>query len=150
MYFMENLLFRPQAKTIAIISLNHKRQDLIEWTYDNKDVLLKQNLLATGTTADILEGTLNSPVTRLPSLITGGIAPIADMINDKKIDILILFYDTMKANKRNKHIAELMQLAINANTILAANSATATQLMSALRAEVDITKIVLDNKRLLQ
>jgi methylglyoxal synthase len=113
-------------------------------------VLLKQNLLATGTTADILEGTLNSPVTRLPSLITGGIAPIADMINDKKIDILILFYDTMKANKRNKHIAELMQLAINANTILAANSATATQLMSALRAEVDITKIVLDNKRLLQ
>jgi methylglyoxal synthase len=147
---MTSLYIQEHKKRIAVVSLNHKRQDLVEWAYDNKDVLLNQELFATGTTAEILEGTLNSSVTPLSSLLTAGIAELSEMINEKKIDILILFYDTMKANKRNKHIADLIELAINTNTAFAANTASANLILKAIRFEPKTLSLGEEGKKSLQ
>jgi methylglyoxal synthase len=127
---MTNINRKPVPVKIVIISFNHKKKDLVEWAYKHKDLLTKQELTAAGTTGEVLEGTLNMEVHRIPSMLTGGHKQLAQMIKQHQIDMLLLFFDTKKSNRRERYIWELIHLAVNMDVIVACNRATADVLMN--------------------
>ncbi len=53
------------VKRIAFVESDNNRKSLIEWSYYNQEILKNHELIATGAMADILEGTVGKPVTRL-------------------------------------------------------------------------------------
>jgi methylglyoxal synthase len=126
-----------ETKRIAIVSYRHKKKMLIEWAYDNKDTLSRHKVIAAGTTGSILEGTLEKPIKKLASILCGGDRQLATMIKKNQVDILIFFCDAKKPNRRDNYIRELLQLAINTDTIVACNRATADLLLKALRPDSD-------------
>ncbi len=54
-----------ETKQIAFAAGVVNRKALIEWSYYNQEILKNHVLIATGITADILEGTIGVTVTRL-------------------------------------------------------------------------------------
>ena len=125
------------VKRIAITAQENKKTELIEWTYFKKEALSKHSLVATGTTADIVEGTVNTPVKKLLSGAVGGYKQLADMIEEGKIDALIFFSDATKDFFCNSEIKHLLELAVSSNIIVCCNRTTADYIMdSALMNEV--------------
>lgn len=46
----------PSRKTIGLVAHDNKKRDLIEWSTYNRELLLRHDLVATGTTGTLLEG----------------------------------------------------------------------------------------------
>lgn len=120
------------VKRIAITSQEKKKTDLIEWSYFKKDVLSKHELVATGTTADILEGTVNTPVQKIPSGIEGGYRQLAEMIEAGKLDAIIFFTESAKEAMKNADVKHLVELAISKNIIVCCNRTTADYVLESL------------------
>ncbi len=57
---------------IALVAHDHKKQDLAEWAAFNRDLLVRHDLCATGTTGTLLERTLGVEVEKLQSGPLGG------------------------------------------------------------------------------
>ena len=112
-----------KIKNIAFIASENKKSELIEWSYFNRDLLMKHEIIAVGASAiKILEGTLNKQVNRLISGPLGGYRMLAEMIDDGKIDMLILF----TANEtEQKDFDIFLQSVKNNNVIIAFNKSTA-------------------------
>jgi len=113
------------VKRIAITAQENKKTELIEWTYFKKEVLAKHSLVATGTTADVVEGTVNMPVQKLLSGAVGGYKQLADMIEAGKIDALIFFSDATTNFFCNSDIKHLLEVAVSNNIIVCCNRTTA-------------------------
>lgn len=111
-----------KIKNIAFVASDNKNSELIEWSYFNRDLLLKHEIIATGSAIKILEGTLNKPVTRLISGPLGGYRMLADMIAEGKIDILVFFTSD---EFQHKDFEVLMESVKDNNVIIAFNKTTA-------------------------
>ena len=119
-------------RRIAIVANTSHKTHLIEWAFLNKEILRKQQLFANGKTAQVLEGTLNVPVTELASRTLGGYRDLIKLINKEQVDMLfVLNYDQI-SEKRQKQVSELLQSAMEQNIIVAPNLATAEIVMSTL------------------
>ncbi|QEC67275.1 methylglyoxal synthase [Panacibacter ginsenosidivorans] len=120
------------VKRIAITAQEHKKTELIEWSYFKREALAKHQLIATGTTADIIEGTVDVPVQKILSGAVGGYTQLATMIEEGKIDALIFFSDAMKDSFNNSDIRKLLELAISHNIIVCCNRTTADYVMDSI------------------
>lgn len=127
------------VKRIAITAQEHKKTELIEWSYFKREALAKHQLIATGTTADIVEGTVNVPVRKLLSGALGGYKELASMIEEGKIDALIFFSDAMNDSFNNSDIKKLLELAISSNIIVCCNRTTADYVMDSILMDVSYT-----------
>ncbi len=78
-------------KRIALVAHDNKKEDLIDWAYFNKDFLSKHELIATGSTGQLIEKKLNVPTVRLLSGPLGGDQQIGSMIAEGKLDFLVFF-----------------------------------------------------------
>lgn len=113
------------VKRIAFAAGDTNRKSLIEWSYYNQDILKNHELIATGVTADILEGTIGVKVTRLADGASPANQQLAVLIAEQKIDILLFFWEPSQALQRENGIHFLYDLAIANNIIVACNLATA-------------------------
>lgn len=89
----------PARKRIAMVAHDHKKDDIIEWAYFNRDMLAKHELFATGTTGRLLEEKLDRPVRKLMSGPLGGDQQIGAMISNGEIDMLIFFWYRWKRSR---------------------------------------------------
>ena len=112
-------------KRIAIVAHDHKKEDLIDWAWYNRDVLSMHELIGTGTTGRMLEDKLNQPVQKLMSGPLGGDQQIGSMIAEGKVDVLIFFWDPMEAQPHDPDIKALLRLAVVWNLPFACDRATA-------------------------
>jgi methylglyoxal synthase len=112
-------------KRIAIVAHDHKKEDLIDWAWYNRDVLSMHELLGTGTTGRMLEEKLKQPVQKLMSGPLGGDQQIGSMIAEGKVDVLIFFWDPMEAQPHDPDIKALLRLAVVWNLPFACDRATA-------------------------
>lgn len=124
---MNNINNMRIVKRIAITSQESKKTDLIEWAYFQREILAKHELIATGTTADLVEGTVNVPVQKLLSGIHGGYRQLSELIEDDKLDAIIFFTDTdtMHEALNNSDVRHLLEMAITKNVLVCCNRTTA-------------------------
>ncbi|HRH51006.1 MAG TPA: methylglyoxal synthase [Panacibacter sp.] len=110
------------TKRIAFVVHDDKKSELIEWSYFNKDILMQHEITAPGNAGNILEGTLNKPISKLPD---GEFHLLSSLITEGKIDIVIFFWNTNETQMQKNGIKALLRTALANNVIVACNKITA-------------------------
>lgn len=127
-----------KIERIAVVVDDDKRTSLIEWSYFNRHTLSQYEIIADASTADLLKGTLNVPVTALASNSTGGYREVAKLVEKNAIDVLIYFGNLSTNGIVQPGIRDLLELAHSQNIVTANNSATANLVIEALKANIHL------------
>lgn len=119
-----------ERKRIALVAHDNKKKDLIEWAIYNMKALARHELIATGTTGNLIEEALDRPLKKLLSGPLGGDQQIGAMIAEGAIDVLIFFWDPMEAQPHDSDIKALLRVAVTWNIPFACDRASADFLMT--------------------
>ena len=82
-------------KNIALIAHDGKKQEMLKWCADNKEILQKHNLCGTGTTARMITDQVGLTVKGYNSGPLGGDQQIGARIVEGSIDMVIFFSDPL-------------------------------------------------------
>ena len=113
------------VKRIAIVAQDKRKNELIEWSFQNRDVLSRHEIIAAGYAGDVLEGTLNTPVQKLMPETLGGYQEMGKMIANGEVDMIIFLWDARKTQPHENDIKTLFRLAEENNIVIACNKPSA-------------------------
>jgi methylglyoxal synthase len=117
-------------RRIALIAHDNKKSDITEWARFNRGQLAEHDLVATGTTGQLLGAELGLPVTCLRSGPLGGDQQIGARVAEGEVDILVFFWDPLEPHPHDPDVKALLRLAVAWNIPVACNRATADFLIS--------------------
>ena len=116
---------REKTKTIALIAHDNKKAEMVNWALKNKETLAKYQLCGTGTTARLVAEATDLTVKRYLSGPMGGDQQIGAKIAEKKIDMVIFFWDPLEAQPYDPDVKALLRIAVVYDIPIATNRATA-------------------------
>ena len=119
-----------KQKNIALIAHDAKKEELISWCDEHKELLSKHFLCGTGTTARMITDRTGLPVKGYNSGPLGGDQQIGAMIAERKIDMLIFFCDNLIVQGHQNDVSALSRLASLYNIAFATNRTTADLLLT--------------------
>ncbi|MCV2403941.1 methylglyoxal synthase [Marinomonas sp. C2222] len=140
----------PERKNVALVAHDNMKPNLIEWAEKHKDRLVKHNLLATGTTGNLLQKQLNVPVQSLISGPLGGDQQLGGMIAEGKIDVLIFFWDPFEPMPHDPDIKALLRVAAVWNIPIACSVSSANFLVTSPLFENTFERQIPDYEKYLQ
>ena len=118
-------------RTLALISHDGKKADMVAFVMDHKDRLSEFNLVATSTTGKLINEKTGLDVTQMLSGPYGGDAQIAAMVAEGKISAVFFFVDPLGKHPHDPDIQGLLRICNVHNIPLATNAATAKLLINA-------------------
>ena len=132
---------------IALIAHDKKKQDMVQFVIAYREILLKHQLFATGTTGKKIQEATGLSVHRFQSGPLGGDQEIGSMIAKNEMDIVIFFRDPLTAQPHEPDISALMRLCDVYNIPLATNMGTAEVLIRGLeRGDINWRSVLRGNK----
>lgn len=117
-------------KTLALISHDGKKADMVAFVMANRAVLAKYDLIATNTTGTLIREKTGLPVTCMLSGPKGGDAQIAAMVAEGKIEAVFFLIDPLGKHPHDPDIQTLLRICNVHNVALATNTATAEFIIS--------------------
>lgn len=117
-------------KTLALISHDGKKADMVAFVIANREVLSRYELIATSTTGALIAEKAGLPVTRMLSGPRGGDAQIAAKVAQGEIAAVFFFVDPLGKHPHDPDIQSLLRICNVHNVPLATNAATAEFIIS--------------------
>lgn len=114
-----------RTKTIALIAHDNKKADMVNWALKNKETLALYELCGTGTTARLVAEATDLKVKRYLSGPLGGDQQIGAKIAEKKIDMVVFFWDPLESQPHDPDVKALLRIAVVYDIPIATNRATA-------------------------
>ena len=116
---------KKKKKTIALIAHDNKKAAIVNWAMKNKATLEKFELCGTGTTAKLIAEATDLKVKRYLSGPLGGDQQIGAKVAEKKIDMVIFFWDPLESQPHDPDVKALLRIAVVYDIPIATNRATA-------------------------
>lgn len=120
-----------QRKTVALIAHDNKKDEMIAFAAEHRDVLSRYDLIGTGTTGKLINEKTGLNVQRMLSGPVGGDAQIAARVAEGKVEAVFFFIDAMDKHPHDPDINSLLRICNVHNVPLATNPATAAYIISA-------------------
>lgn len=114
-----------KQKNIALIAHDGKKQDMLKWCMDNKEILRQHNLSGTVTTARMIADHVGLKIKGYNSGPLGGDQQIGAKIVEGNIDMVIFFSDPLAAQPHDPDVKALLRIAQVYDIPIANNIATA-------------------------
>ncbi|REG82832.1 methylglyoxal synthase [Marinomonas pollencensis] len=127
---LKKTITTPVRKNVALVAHDNMKPELIEWAEKHKEKLIKHNLMATGTTGNLMQKQLKVPVQPLISGPLGGDQQLGGMIAEGKVDVLIFFWDPFEPMPHDPDIKALLRVAAVWNIPIACSVSSANFLIS--------------------
>ena len=114
-----------KQKSIALIAHDGKKQEMIKWREEHKDILMRHFLCGTGTTARMITEATGLPVKGYNSGPLGGDQQIGAKIVEGSINFVVFFSDPLEAQPHDPDVKALLRIAQVYDIPIANNKATA-------------------------
>ena len=125
---------RRKKMTIALIAHDNKKAAIVNWALKNKETLAKYDLCGTGTTAKLISEATDLNVKRYLSGPLGGDQQIGAKVAEKKIDMVIFFWDPLESQPHDPDVKALLRIAVVYDIPIATNRATPNLIIKAENA----------------
>jgi methylglyoxal synthase len=119
-----------RRKTLALISHDGKKAEMLAFAVDHAKVLRRYDLVATSTTGKLLSDKGGLEVRQMLSGPYGGDAQIAAMVAQGEIAAVFFFVDPLGKHPHDPDIQSLMRICNVHEVPLATNAATARYVIS--------------------
>lgn len=118
-----------KQKKIALIAHDGKKQEMLDWCEENKEILQKHKLCGTGTTARMITERVGISVKGYNSGPLGGDQQIGAKIVEGQVNMVIFFSDPLAAQPHDPDVKALLRIAQVYDIPIANNKATADFLL---------------------
>lgn len=119
-----------KKKTIVLVAHDAKKKDMVDWAKFNKGTLENFELYATRATGERIIKDVGLQVKLLLSGALGGDSQVGAMIAEKRVDVIIFFWDPLSIQPHDVDIKAVLRLAVLHDVPIACNRSTADFLIS--------------------
>ena len=133
-----------KQKHIALVAHDNRKQDLINWVKSKADILGRQFLCGTGTTAQLISENTGLPVKRYKCGPLGGDQQIGACIANGEVDFMVFFWDPLTSQPHDPDVKALLRIAVLYDIPVAMNQSTADFLLSSELMESEYERNVVD------
>ena len=136
-----------KQKSIALIAHDGKKEDLISWCDEHKEILSMHFLCGTRTTARMITDRTGLPVKGYNSGPLGGDQQIGAKIVEGRIDFVVFFSDPLTAAPHDPDVKALLRVAQVYDIPIANNRATADFMITSPLMNQEYDHDVIDFQR---